>query len=392
MSAGQTPTEETRTPDWGFIILGLVALFATEAVASAVGLSPERTIGALEAKHLEAVLDAVLAPDISSQLVTWAGFSYAGISALLVVWAGVMVPKEKSLAVSIATGVIVMASLLLAWVTSGHAVLAGIASGVIMFLSALAARQTGTVKALGVALGTLYFLFAVLGITSNLTGSDEAWVIVRLSGLGILVGVAILIVLHVLNVATRYKLIPDRKPVAKTPTTGTEESPSFFARGPGMRYAIARGTLLGLGMGLYQDDLNTNVFWAMIAVWVVLQPVGASTWEKALKRGLGILAGCLAVGILSQFVTGATLIWIAFGLLFIGLAYYRTSYAVYQTCMSMLVVTFYAELSGDGIVHWALLRIGDNAIGIVLALVTAYLVFPDRRNKARDEASPVTSG
>ena len=392
MTADQARAEDTRGPDWGFIILGLITLFTAEAVASGIGLSPERTIGTLEAKHLEAVLDAVLAPDISAQLVTWAGFGYAGIAALLVVWAGVMVPKEKSLTVSIAAGLIVMASLLLAWVTSGHGVLAGVATGAIMFLSALAARQKGTVKALGVALGTLYFLFAVLGITSNLTGPDEVWVIVRLSGFGILIGVGILIALHILNVATGYRLIPDRKPVVKAPAEGSPESPSFFARGPGMRYAIARGALLGLGMGLYQADLNTNVFWAMIAVWVVLQPVGASTWEKALKRGLGILAGCLAVGILSQFVTGATLIWIAFGLLFIGLAYYRKSYAIYQACMSMLVITFYADLSGEGILHWALLRIGDNAIGIALALVTAYLVFPDRRNKAGSDASPATGG
>jgi hypothetical protein len=393
VNGGHPEAVETRAPDWGFIILGLIALFTAEAVASGIGLSPERSIGALEAKQLEAALDAVFAPDISARLLTWAGFAFAGISSLLVVWAGVMVPRDKSLVVSIATGLVVMASLLLAWITSGHWVLAGLTTGLIMFLSALAARQTGTVKAIGVALGTLYFLFAVLGITSGLSGSDEALEIVRLSGVGILVGVAILVGLHFLNVATRYKLIPDRKPIAKAPATGAAEIPSFFARGPGMRYAIARGTLLGIGMALYKATLDTGVFWAMIAVWVVLQPVGSATWEKALRRGLGILAGCLAVGVLSQLVSGETLIWIGFGLLIVGLAYYRRSYPIYQACMSMLVITFYADLSGEGILHWALLRIGDNAIGIALALVTAYVVFPDRRGKDGGDPSPtVTSG
>jgi hypothetical protein len=376
--------EELKPPDWGTLILGLIAMFLAEAIASSIGLTPEKAIGALEARHVEGVLDAVLAPDISARLVTWSGFAFAGISSLLVVWAGLQVPKEKSLAASLMTGLVVMASLLLAWVTAGQGILAGATTGLVMFFSALAARQHGTVKALGVAIGTLYFLFAILGITNNVSGSEEALTIVKLSGFGSLVGIGLLIVLHLVNVLTRYQLIADRKPAAHAPSPPIERG-SFFARGPGMRYAIARGVLLGIGMGIYQADQNNSVFWAMIAIWVVLQPEGAATWEIALKRGLGILAGCLAIGILSQLVSGETLVWIALGLLLIGLAYYRRSYPIYQTCMSMLVVTIYADTSGEGIIHWALLRILDNAIGIALALLLAYLVFPDRPAKDKSE-------
>lgn len=287
--SGHKPAEQIRPPDWGIVILGLIALFLAEAVASSLGLSPERTIGALETKQLEGVLDAVLAPDISAQLVTWSGFAFAGISSLLVVWAGIQVPKEKSLVASLMTGVVVMVSLLIAWVTSGQGVLAGVTTGLIMFFSALAARQQGTVKTLGMAIGTLYFLFAILGITSNLSGSEEALKIVKLSGLGSLVGIGFLVVLHLVNVLTGYRLIADRKPAPKPPAAA-DAGTSFFARGPGMRYAIARGLLLGIGMGIYQADQNNSVFWVMIAIWVVLQPAGAATWEIALKRGIGILA------------------------------------------------------------------------------------------------------
>lgn len=384
---GQEPARELPPPDWGILLLGLVALFLAEAVASALGLTPENTLGGLEAKQVEAVLDAVLAPNISAELLTWSGFAFAGISALLVVWAGLQVPKEKSLGASLMTGVVVMFSLLLAWVTAGQGVLAGVTTGLVMFLSALAARQQGTVKALGVALGTLYFLFAILGIANNSSGSEEALTIVKLSGLGSLVGIGFLIVLHLVNVLTRYQLISDRKPAPAAPTPPDAGSP-FFARGPGLRYAIARGLLLGIGMGLYQADQNNSVFWVMIAIWVVLQPVGAATWEIALKRGLGIIAGCLVIGILTQFVSGETLIWIAYGLLLVGLAYYRRSYSIYQACMSMLIVTLYADVTGDGIFHWALMRILDNAIGIALALALAYLVFPDRPGREKASASP----
>jgi hypothetical protein len=391
MTTDEKKIEETPAPDWGFILIGLAALLTAQAVASALGLTPERTIGALEVKKLEAVLDAVLAPDISAQLVTWAGYGSAGISCLLVVWAGLMVPKEKSLVTSLMVGLIVMASLLLAWITSGQGFAAGLTTGVVMFLSALAARQQGTVKAVGVAIGTLYFLFAILGIVSGLSGPDEAWRIVELSGLGLLVGVGILIFLHLINVLSGYRLILARQPAPKAPAESAEATPSFFARGPGMRYAIARAVLLGIGMGLYQADRNTDVFWVMLAIWVVLQPVAAATWEKALRRGLGILAGCLVVGVLAQLISGETLIWIAFGLLFVGLAYYRRSYPIYQACMSMLVVAIYGDLSGEGIFHWALLRIGDNALGIVLALATAYLVFPDRRGRDESKSSPTAT-
>lgn len=381
---GQEPTRELPPPDWGILLLGLIALFLAEAVASALGLTPESAIGGLEAKQMKGVLDAVFAPDISAELLTWSGFAFAGVSSLLVVWAGLQVPKEKSLGASLITGVVVMVSLLLAWVTAGQGVLAGITTGLVMFLSALAARQQGTVKTLGMAIGTLYFLFAILGIANHLSGSGQAMTIVELSGLGSLVGIGFLIVLHLVNVLTRYQLISDRKPAPKAATS--PDTGSFFARGPGLRYAIARGLLLGIGMGIYQADQNNSVFWVMIAIWVVLQPEGAATWEIALKRGLGILAGCLAIGVLTQFVSQETVIWIAFALLLVGLAYYRRSYAIYQTCMSMLIVALYADVTGEGIVHWALMRILDNAIGIILALALAYFVLPDR--PARDKASP----
>lgn len=385
MTTDGRETEDLKAPDWGFVILGFASLLIAQAVASGLGLTPERTYGALEAKQLEAVLDAVLAPDISARLVTWAGYGAAGISSMLVVWAGIMVPKEKSLLTSLTVGLIVTASLLLAWVTSGQGIAAGLTTGVVMFLSALAARQQGTVKAVGVAIGTLYFLFAVLGVVSGLSGPNEAWRITELSGLGLLVGVGILIVLHLLNLATSYRLIPDRKPAAGNAAEGTGDAPSFFARGPGMRYAIVRGVLLGIGMGLYQADQNTTVFWAMLAIWVVLQPVAATTWQKAFRRGIGILVGCLAIGVLSQFVSGETLIWIAFGLLLVGLAYYRRSYAIYQACMSMLVVTIYGGVTGQGIVHWAVLRTLDNALGIAIALIAAYLVVADISRPGRSK-------
>jgi len=293
-------------------------------------------------------------------------------AAVLVTWAGMLVSAEKRLTASLGMGVLVIAMMLAAWATSGNGVAAGITAGVLMFLSALAARQTGRMSTVGSVAGTLYFLFAVLGIVRELSASE----VLQTSAIGFLIGFVLIVILHFAEVNVFSHPIAGRRGAAKPAEDDAPAPPRFFARGPGMRYALARGILLGLGMGLYQAGGDSNVFWVMIAVWVVLQPAPAATWDKALRRAIGTLVGCLAVGAVALFVSGSALTAIAFGLFIIGLAYYPVDYRIYITTTSFLVVTIYGGAAEQGIIHWGLLRILDNAIGIAIAFVAAYWAIP----------------
>ncbi|MFM8888431.1 MAG: hypothetical protein ACKOGM_00315, partial [Solirubrobacterales bacterium] len=147
---------------------------------------PALKIGVLETKSVEGLLEVLLPASISSELVTWFGFVLAGLTASFVIITGLAVPKERSLKASIAAGLVIAAMLLLAWVVSEEGVLTGIATGLIMFVSSLAARQTGPLGTMGALAGTLYFLFAILGVTDDLKGSGitGAGIILELSLVG----------------------------------------------------------------------------------------------------------------------------------------------------------------------------------------------------------------
>lgn len=367
---------EKAKPAWGVLPVVIIASLAAEALASALGIQPALKIGVLETKSVEGLLEVLLPASISSELVTWFGFVLAGLTASFVIITGLAVPKERSLKASIAAGLVIAAMLLLAWVVSEEGVLTGIATGLIMFFSSLAARQTGPLGTMGALAGTLYFLFAILGVTDDLKGSGitGAGIILELSLVGTVVGVLGLIIVYYIWVWTGWKPMPEHPAPEASPNQ--PPPPSFFARGPGLRYAIVRGLLLGVAMGFYQVTGDHSIFWVMLAIWVVLQPVRSKTWEKAAKRGIGILAGCLLVAALATVVSGATLIWIAIGLLLIGFAYYPVNYTIFAASISFLVVTLYGDASQAGVVHWGIQRVLDNAIGITIALLSAYLILP----------------
>lgn len=327
-------------PAWGMVSISLVAIAAGALVAKAIGADPGK--GVIEA------------------------------GAVLVAWAGLLVAAEKRLTASLGMGLLVVLMMLVAWATSGNGVAAGLVTGSIMFLSALAARQTGKMSTVGSIAGTIYFLFAVLGIVRGLSATEVA----ETSAIGFLIGFALIAILHFTEITIFPRLIEPRRTSGKDSKGNEAAVTRFFARGPGMRYALARGILLGVGMGLYQADRNSNVFWVMIAVWVVLQPAPLATWDKAIRRGIGTLVGCLAVGAVAYFVSGEALTLIAFGLFLIGLAYYPVDYRIFITTMSFLVVTIYGGATEQGVVHWGLLRILDNAIGIGISFIAAFWVVP----------------
>ena len=346
-------TADRTTPDpkpaWGMVAISLVAVAGGALAAKAIGA--DSGTGVIEA------------------------------GAVLVLWAGLLVAAEKRLVASLGMGLLVVSMMLVAWATSGNGIAAGLVTGLIMFLSALATRQTGKMATVGSVAGTIYFLFAVLGIVRDLSATD----VLETSSIGFLIGFALIVILHFAEVNIFPRPITPRRGKAE-PADRRETVTRFFARGPGMRYALARGILLGVGMGLYQAHRDNNIFWVMIAVWVVLQPAPTATWDKAIRRGIGTLVGCLAVGAVANVVSGQVLTVIAFVLFLIGLAYYPVDYRIFITTVSFLVVTIYGGATEQGVIHWGLLRILDNAIGIGISFIAAFWVLPSRRGKAKSSA------
>jgi uncharacterized membrane protein YccC len=145
--------------------------------------------------------------------------------------------------------------------------------------------------------------------------------------------------------------------------------------------------LLGLAVGFYQVDRNQNVFWVMLTIFIVLQPDPGSTWTKSLKRGIGTVAGALAVGMIAQVAPAGMVVVFGVVALTVGLAYYRSNYTIYAAGVTVLTVALIGDQGGD-FAEWALLRAADTVIGIAIAIAAVYVILPDRtRPQAIEGAS-----
>lgn len=301
----------------------------------------------------------------------------SGLISLFVFGAAVAVPGPVSYPAAITIGLIATVGLLLAGVTSGHPVAAGLAMGFTSMLTSLSKAGGKTAFAVGIVLGTAYFLPAALGVVQ---GIDEGE-IAELGLAGILVGLVLVLVVSNLR----------RVIGGQPPTSGeSEANPSADRQpalklmwkelrdlGPDARAGIRRGLLLGVAMGLYQINADHNLFWIMITMNIVLLPDLAGTWDKALTRSLGAIAGALLVGVLSMVLPASIVIGIGVLAAVVGISYYRRNYTVYAACVSFLAVAIYGADTGS-FWTWAGLRAGDTVIGATIAIVSAYVIFPVR--------------
>jgi hypothetical protein len=361
-----TPDGTASGPEWVLAGVAVLALFAGAAPALALGFG-----------------EASLASGLVSLFVLITAFSAARTAVV-----------RAALAVSAITAL----GLLLAQLGEGNPVVAALAMAGVMFAAGVSRAGGPVAAAAGAVLGTAYFLPATLNLTAGLSRTE----LLELSLGGLAAGLVVFAALTAVGFGrSRTTTAPqsgEPEPVSAGTDGRSDTAPvrsggmsamleEIRSGGPDVRYGIRRAVLLGLAVGFYQVDRNQNVFWVMLTIFIVLQPDPGSTWTKSLKRGIGTVAGALAVGMIAQVAPAGMVVVFGVVALTVGLAYYRSNYTIYAAGVTVLTVALIGDQGGD-FAEWALLRAADTVIGIAIAIAAVYVILPDRtRPQAIEGAS-----
>jgi hypothetical protein len=307
----------------------------------------------------------------------------AAFATLFVVAAAVLSVRERLWYAGVISAAATFLMLLLAYVTAGAPIAAGIAMALVTFLGAILAAGSSALGVAGLMLSLAYFLPAA---TSTTRGLDLARAVeLGLIGVGAgLVVVGLLAAVRALRGKSPDKPAEDAAYAAANPAPLAAIASSLRQRDDIFRYALRRSVALGVAMGIFQIDSNHNVFWIMLTMFVVLGPDRASSWQKALQRSGGVIIGALVISGLAQILPVEAVVGLAIVSLLGGLLYFRRSYVVYAAGITFTVLTIFGAKDAN-FTGWAERRVVDTLIGATIALVVGYLVLPDR--KRRDDAS-----
>lgn len=315
------------------------------------------------------------------------------LPAVFVAWfvmmAATFVPRKKSLPSALMAGVAMLATLFLAWgaVKSPWAV--GAVMALVIAMGPLTRRHGGVGAGLAAMVSVAFFFFAVMGIAKDL---DPEGVLVQ-AAIGTGAAVVVLVVLWVIRRLTGFALI--HQPPAKP--RPTEKPPPFFSGGLAMRQALLLGVLLGTTAGLWAATKNHNYFWVMVTFWAITRATPDATFDRGIKRVVGVMVGCLLIGGLAVVSTPDVVVTVGFIMLFIGIVFWARNYTVYIAAISMMTVALHGDLENYAFGHWVLLRVADTLVGLVIGFAAYWLVItlPELRKARRDAAaapSPGTGG
>lgn len=368
--------KDTQAPlAWQVALVSLAAMALASAAAYLLGFRPglfvqdlyQTSIGKRYQVEYELIVIAKVIP--------------AALIAMFVVVAGISARSSKqSLVATIATGLMCVAAMFIGWATFKEPVLAGIAMAVVMAITALAARQSGAIRSAGMLLNVVYFFYGAFGLLNHLTAIKLA----ELAGIGFGAAVIVLVSAHLIRLAFGRHM-PEPAPGPQPKDAGAK----FFAGGPTMRYALMRGLLLGVLMGVYASDKNQNVFWVFLTIWVTFLPVAESTRDRAIRRVAGVMVGCLLVAGLAQVIPAALIIWIGIAATLVGMMWIWRNYAIWEASVSFLVVALFGDVHRDHFVDWAGRRLIDTLIGVAIALIAYGLAvrLPDRLGAGREKTA-----
>ena len=331
------------------------------------------------ARFIDAHFDLGSRIGFDYQMLVIAEVMPAAVIALFVMLGAVFVPRKQSLPAALLGGTAMLGALFLAWgvVRSPWAV--GSVMGVLFALGPLSRRHGGLAAGLAPLVAVGFFFFAVVGEAKDL---DPEGVLVQ-AGIGAGAVVAVLIVLWLIRITTGFALLhqPPARPKGPPP-------PPFLSGGIAMRQALLLGVLLGTTAGLWAATKDHNYFWVMMTFWAITQATPDATFDKGIKRAAGVMGGCLLIGALATVATPDVVVTVAFVAVFVGIAWWMRNYIVYIAAISMMTVALHREISDYSFGHWALLRVLDTLVGLVIGFGAYWLVItlPELRRARRDAA------
>ena len=355
-SEAEQHLRSTQAPlAWQLALASLLAIVLASVAAYLLGFKPGVLVQDL---HRSSIGNRY---EVQYELIVIAKVIPAGLIAMFVVVAGVSAPRSnQALMATIAAGLMSVAAMFLGWATFKEPILAGVAMAAVMTLTALATRQSGPIRSAGLLLNVVYFFYGAFGLLNHLTAIKLA----ELAAIGFGAAVVVLVAAHVLRLFVGRHM---PEPAAAPPPA--DAGASFFAGGPTMRYALMRGLLLGVLMGVYASDKNQGVLWVLVTIWVTFLPVAALTRDRAVRRVAGVMLGCLLVAGIAQLVPAALMIWVGVGAVLLGTMWIWRNYVIWEATVSFLVIALFGDLHRDEFVDWASRRILDTLIGVAIAMI-----------------------
>ena len=135
-------------------------------------------------------------------------------------------------------------------------------------------------------------------------------------------------------------------------------------------------------------------YWATMATLLILQPSIATSWPRSVERAAGsVVGGLLAAAITLVVHAPIALSLVVFPLVCATMALRSVSYSLFVLFItpSFVLVADFASPGGTELVH-AMLRLGNNVLGCVIALAATFLLWPTREPaKLRDRLSTAIS-
>lgn len=303
------------------------------------------------------------------------GTLLAGLTGALIAAAGARGPSRVALRVAGFAALLAVVFVFVAFVVAGHPWWAAAAvAAVALSTSALAGAGP-----MGAALGQLglliYVLAVVVGTVTHLaTDVSLASAVIRIV-LGAIAGLAVTAV----GAKLRDRRDPEAAAVApRLPSPWPALRASLRSFDEHARDGVRRAIPLAIGIFLFERSGSRDALWIFVAVFVVLMPTGKSPTAVAAARVVSTISGVVLLGLFSLVVPDASLLYLAFASILVGVVYQRTYPLVAGGLSAMGAVLLVGAPSG-AIATWAGHRLLDTVIGCTLALGSMFLLWPRDR-------------
>ena len=153
---------------------------------------------------------------------------------------------------------------------------------------------------------------------------------------------------------------------------------NFTLASPNLRHALRASVVAAPALAATLTYAGTFTHWLVMTVVLTMQPFYAATWQRALERIGGTVAGGLVGAVLAYYATtplaeaGMILV-----LSVVGFAARQISYGFFVTCLTPLVVLL-VELLEPGHSSWEIvgMRAGFTVLGGLIAVASCLLLWP----------------
>lgn len=153
---------------------------------------------------------------------------------------------------------------------------------------------------------------------------------------------------------------------------------NFTLASPNLRHAVRASVVAAPALAATLTYAGAFTHWLVMTVVLTMQPFYAATWQRALERIGGTVAGGLVGAVLAAYATTPLAqAGMILALSVVGFAARQISYGFFIACLTPLVVLL-VELLEPGHTSWEIvgMRAGFTVLGGLIAVASCLLLWP----------------